>query len=343
MPTRRLIQLGICLLTTWLLAACQSTPVSPAPVSDISSTSPYSTSTSATPAPSKATKDDKDWRPDLYIVKKGDTLYSIGLEHGFDYKEIASDNQIEPPYTIKIGQSLKLKNLKNKNQNTIKKTEERKALEKNRSNATDEALQDDSVVTKPLAADNNAPQAKPLNEPISKPLNNKPAAESKAPPPANEANPPAPTSNDINDKLAPQSKTRTLPTPAANSEWSWPTKGKVMNPFNESANAKGIDIEGVLGQEVNAAGNGKVIYNGGDLRGYGNMVIIKHDKDFLSVYAHNNKSLVKEGQLISRGQKIAEMGSSGTDKVKLHFEIRYQGRSVDPLKYLGNLSATTAP
>jgi lipoprotein NlpD len=107
------------------------------------------------------------------------------------------------------------------------------------------------------------------------------------------------------------------------------------NLFNEAQGQKGIDILGSLGQEIKAAGPGKVIYSGEDLKGYGKLVIIKHNNSYLSVYAHNKELLVKEGQVITKGQKIATMGDSGTDKVKLHFEIRKQGQSVDPTNFLG--------
>ena len=103
--------------------------------------------------------------------------------------------------------------------------------------------------------------------------------------------------------------------------------------FNEGSN-KGIDIAGSNGQAVNAAATGKVIYSGSDLRGYGKLVIIKHNATYLSVYAHNSQILVKEGQQVTRDQKIAEMGNTDSNSVKLHFEIRRQGKSVDPSKYL---------
>jgi lipoprotein NlpD len=118
-------------------------------------------------------------------------------------------------------------------------------------------------------------------------------------------------------------------------DWQWPTKGKLENLFNEAQGQKGIDIVGTLGQEIKAAGPGKVIYSGEDLKGYGKLVIIKHNNSYLSVYAHNKELLVKEGQIIMKGQKIATMGDSGADKVKLHFEIRKQGQSVDPTTFLG--------
>ena len=124
-----------------------------------------------------------------------------------------------------------------------------------------------------------------------------------------------------------------VPAVAGDVSWAWPSGGKVLAGFAEGTN-KGVDISGKMGDPVLAAGDGKVVYSGSGLRGYGKLVIIKHDATFLSAYAHNNNILVKEGQSVSRGQKIAEMGNSDTDQVKLHFEIRRQGKPVDPLQYL---------
>ncbi|MDP1996469.1 MAG: peptidoglycan DD-metalloendopeptidase family protein, partial [Gallionella sp.] len=117
-------------------------------------------------------------------------------------------------------------------------------------------------------------------------------------------------------------------------EWSMPAKGKLIGEFSESANRKGIDIAGQLGQPVTASAPGKVVYSGSGLRGYGKLVIIKHNKTYLSAYAHNDQVLVKEGQNVTRGQKIAEMGNTDADQVKLHFEVRRFGKPVDPAKYL---------
>ena len=123
--------------------------------------------------------------------------------------------------------------------------------------------------------------------------------------------------------------------------WAWPHSGPILAKYavGKTANAphkvnKGIDIGGSLGDPIRAAAAGEVVYSGSGLLGYGNLVIINHNANFLSAYAHNRKILVKEGQKISRGQKIAEMGRSGVDRIKLHFEIRKQGKPVDPLKYL---------
>ncbi|MNU52859.1 Murein hydrolase activator NlpD precursor [compost metagenome] len=117
--------------------------------------------------------------------------------------------------------------------------------------------------------------------------------------------------------------------------WMWPSEGKVIGTFDEGKN-KGVDIAGKAGQQVVAAGAGKVMYAGSGIRGYGNLVIVKHSNSLLSAYAHNRSILVKEGQNVNKGQAIAEMGDSDADRVKLHFEIRQQGKPVDPSKFLPN-------
>ena len=116
--------------------------------------------------------------------------------------------------------------------------------------------------------------------------------------------------------------------------WAWPTEGKILARFNAKGPNKGIDIGGRKGQAIRAAARGTVVYQGSGLRGYGKLIIIKHNADFLSAYAHSDRIYVREGNVIKRGQKIAEMGSSGTNRVKLHFEIRRRGIPVNPLKYL---------
>ena len=319
----------ISLIVSLILVACSSTP-NRAPVIDRTPEASKVKTTQISKKPlSKNNANGKDWRPDTYTVKKGDTLYSIGLDFGDDYKEIAQNNNISPPYTIHIGQQLKMK------------------ANNGGSTRPVEASNDD-VVIKPLNNDNqiiqgqnssasnispteipsiNAPKAirEPYSEQAFNAQNNNAATAKTTEPKAAESKAPEPkvadsalTSEDVVD-------------------WGLPTKGKIKTSFNEGASAKGVDIEGTMGQDINAAGNGKVIYNGSDLRGYGNLVIIKHNKDYLSVYAHNSKILVKEGQSVLKGQKIAEMGNSATDTVKLHFEIRYQGKSVDPAKLVTGL------
>lgn len=311
------------ILLSLFVAACTSAPATKAPVYENSA--PVADKAGKSKPSTKASQkaNGKDWRPDVYTVKKGDTLYSIGLDFGYDYKEIAQNNNINPPYAIRVGQQLNIKG----------KT-------KNAAPAKSVSAENDDVVVKPLNNDGadiqgqssavspnslptvNSPKA--TREPYSDQAYNAGSAESK------------PAESKPVEAKATDSKSATVAAEDA-VDWAWPTKGKVTNGFSEGASAKGIDIEGKLGQDINAAGAGKVIYNGSDLRGYGNLVIVKHNKDYLSVYAHNSKILVKEGQSIIKGQKIAEMGNSGTDVVKLHFEIRYQGKSVDPTKFLSAL------
>ena len=115
--------------------------------------------------------------------------------------------------------------------------------------------------------------------------------------------------------------------------WIWPASGTVLAGFDEVKN-KGLDIGGAPGTSVVAAADGRVVYVGAGLRGYGNLIILKHNATYLTAYAHNQSLLVKEDQSVKKGQKIAEMGSSDTDRVKLHFEVRRQGKPVDPAKYL---------
>lgn len=129
------------------------------------------------------------------------------------------------------------------------------------------------------------------------------------------------------------------PTPKAQAwsapQWRWPARGPLLSSFQGSnALNKGIDLGGKLGEPVLAAAGGQVVYSGSGLRGYGKLLIVKHNETFLSAYAHNDRLLVKEGDFVKVGQRIADMGSSGTDRVKLHFEIRRDGTPVDPLKFL---------
>jgi lipoprotein NlpD len=117
-------------------------------------------------------------------------------------------------------------------------------------------------------------------------------------------------------------------------DWVWPAKGRLVAQFSENASLKGIDIAGTSGDAVVASAPGRVVYAGSGLRGYGKLVIIKHNATYLTAYAHNRDILVKEGQTVTRGQKIAEMGSTDADRVKLHFEIRRLGKPMDPLRFL---------
>lgn len=129
------------------------------------------------------------------------------------------------------------------------------------------------------------------------------------------------------------SETRPAPSTDTEINWIWPTNGAVLAGFDDVKN-KGLDIGGAAGDPVLAAADGRVVYVGAGLRGYGNLIILKHNNVYLTAYAHNQTLLVKEDQSVLKGQKIAEMGNSDADRVKLHFEVRRQGKPVDPAKYL---------
>jgi lipoprotein NlpD len=147
----------------------------------------------------------------------------------------------------------------------------------------------------------------------------------------------APASANIAKATPPPSRPESARVPEiddARLDWAWPTSGKVIAGFSEGSNLKGIDIAGKAGQPVLASAAGRVVYAGAGLRGYGKLVIVKHNNTYLSAYAHNREILVKEGQQVSKGQKIGEMGDTDADQVKLHFEIRRLGKPIDPAKLL---------
>jgi lipoprotein NlpD len=320
--TQRIMRIQVCIIML-LLTSCGSNPPAPVIVRSPQINKPKP----PVAAKTNGTSTNKDWRPDSHIVKKGDTLFGIGLEYGIDYKEIAAANNISAPYPIQIGQKLDLTSFKAKSVASV--------------TPENNASQDDSVVVTPIkieppieaksTQDPNKPIVSSvtpiLSEPkaIREPYSLEALNQSNSKP--NVANPSVePKSNDLKttDTNQPDDESIT---------WAWPTQGKLSARFNEGSN-KGIDIAGNMGQAINAASTGKVIYSGSDLRGYGKLVIIKHNKTYLSVYAHNSKIIVKEGQVVSAGQKIAEMGNTDTNAIKLHFEIRRLGKSVDPAKYL---------
>lgn len=289
-------------------------------------------------AKAASSRNGSDWRPDTYTVKKGDTLFSIGLEYGYDYKDIARANNIEAPYIIRIGQTLKLEELKDKAASPENKSSQAPA---------------DTVTTYPLNTEDSPVQnagseaaasgstasvvaisePKAFREPYSdEAFKTALPAEKPVTPPSAQAK--------TDSVLKPAAETpgakaeaKAVAEAAGGITWTTPTKGKIISGFNESGN-KGIDIAGSKGQPIVAAAPGKVIYSGSDLRGYGKLVIVKHNNTYLSVYANNSNILVKEGQQVSAGQKIAEMGDTDSNIVKLHFEIRQQGKSVDPSKFL---------
>lgn len=242
-------------------------------------------------------------------VVPGDTLYSIAWESGRDYRELAKWNRIPPPYLIKPGQRLRVKPPAAAEQSTGKASPARARTATPVAGAAKPAPKT-SGGTGPASVASGKPQpAEKTKSGKSKPANTT-AQSSSQPPPA-----------------------RPAQRGSVSGGWAWPTDGKLLNRYSE-VESKGLDIGGTRGSPVRAAASGRVVYEGSGLRGYGQLIIIKHNDEFLSAYAHNDRIHVKEGEVVKRGQKIADMGSTGTDRNKLHFEIRRQGIPVDPLKYL---------
>ncbi len=256
---------------------------------------------------SKGTRE-KDWRPEVYVVQRGDTLYSIAFNYGFDYHELAELNRIADPGMISIGQEIRLFPGKSTPVNPPAMVEAK---------PIESLLKEQPKVVKYAYSDAAMAQIEKIQE--QKPGPAMIARVESKPDTKPEAKAAADEGDEADESVL---------------EWTIPAQGKLIGGFSESANRKGIDIAGTLGQPVFASAAGKVVYSGSGLRGYGKLVIIKHNKTYLSAYAHNDKVLVKEGQSVTRGQKIAAMGNTDTDQVKLHFEVRRFGKPVDPAKYL---------
>ena len=249
------------------LSACSSNHV-PAPVVQLNTQKDYSDINRGT------------LKAKNYIVKKGDTLYSIAFQAGKDFRELAHLNNIPSPYNIYPGQQLTL---------SASKTRQAKKSSKTTGQTS----------------------KKPANQSVDRKKKE------------------AYGGHYVKQKLTPDGFPETV------KKWVWPAYGQLVGKFSLSeVGNKGIDISNKRGATIKAAADGKVVYTGKALRGYGNLIIIKHTDAYLSAYAHNDVLLVKEQQWVSAGQQIARMGSDDTGQVILHFEIRYRGKSVDPLRYL---------
>jgi lipoprotein NlpD len=300
-----------------------------------------------------------DPRPQTYTVKRGDTLYGIALDHGQDYRDVARWNNLSDPNVIEVGQVLWVRDPATAKLATAAADAAPPASAPT-SGATADGAPTGGAVTTPYQAAPVAP-GREVGSPTAKPLTeDKPAGAAPAAEAAQEAgvvsSPKAvklPYSDAALAKLraeaapaaaaaeAPAAKpdTAAKPEAAAGDDpdglvWAWPTKGKVVAGFNENGGPKGLQIAGEMGQPVLASAGGRVVYTGSGLRGYGNLVIIKHNNTYLSAYAHNRSILVKQGDNVTKGQKIAEMGNSDASRVMLHFEIRRLGKPVDPIKFL---------
>ena len=237
----------------------------------------------------------------FYVVQAGDTLYSIAFENGLDYMDVARDNGLKDPAAIQVGQKLRLLTPK-----------EEVVTEAPPPPVVTRIPQMGEIKTQPKVGRllyNAQAMAKAER------LQQEGAPSVSAPAPVARAElPPAADDSSV--------------------EWGMPARGQLIAGYSQSANRKGVDIGGARGQPIFASAAGKVVYSGTGLRGYGKLIIIKHNSTFLSAYAHNERLMVKEGQTVRKGQQIAEMGSSDADQVKLHFEIRKLGKPVDPAKYL---------
>lgn len=296
------------------LAGCASPGV--APVADRGTGS----GGAAVPAPPAAP------RPGYYVVKQGDTLNGISRQTGASVRDLVAWNNLVSANQITVGQELRVL--------APEGTQVRPV-------APSDGVEVHPVGGAPGPA--VAPVPLPPPPPAGTPLKDGPrggkvpyseqawSQAQTADGPPSTVTAPAPSK----PEAAPEPETRSSAPPAPGSDWLWPVDGKVISGFAEG-NGKGIDIAGKVGDPVLASAAGKVVYAGSGLRGYGKLVIIKHDDSFLSAYAHNRQLLVNEGQAVSKGQKIAELGNTDTDRPKLHFEIRRQGKPVDPLKFLPN-------
>lgn len=305
------------ILIACTMLGCASRSLTPPPVID------RSTEARATVAPPGTVVTAPDGRTRLYTVNRDDTLYGIARRFDTTPAELANWNNLGTDPRLHAGQVLQVSRPDASPPGTV--------ANESTPVAVTQPIGSESVEQRPLGSPGTSPPASaPSNAPLKtgplglkQPYSAAALAELSrsdvAAAPAAIANPDA---------------TKSQPTEAAGQLiWAWPASGRIVDAFVEGK-TKGIDIAGKSGDPVLAAADGKVIFSGSRVRGYGNFVIVRHSGDLLSVYAHNKTNLVKEGAIVTRGQKIAEMGNTDSPSVKLHFEIRQRGKPVDPLRYL---------
>jgi lipoprotein NlpD len=303
-PTPRLALLTVSIVLSACSTETRQAPVIDRPTPATASKSPRP-HPPAPPAPS-ADEPKADARGS-YTVRKGDTLLKIALDFGQNYRDIVAWNNLADPDDIKVGQVLRVT-----------------PPDRNGGN---NGLAGTNPITMPGADKPAVPPKKTAPRGDKKPYTEGGLADAKDDNPA------------VNPKAVerPSGALTAGSVVTANDDeklsWMWPSNGRIIATFDDGK-SKGIDIAGRLGQQVMAASPGKVMYAGSGIRGYGNLVIVKHSNTLLSAYAHNRAILVKEGDSVAKGQAIAEMGDSDADTVKLHFEIRLLGKPVDPSKYL---------
>lgn len=242
--------------------------------------------------------------PPWYTVRRGDSLYSIAFRYSLDWRNVARWNGIDAPYTIRPGQELRTS-----------------------APPRPPAASDRQVVQKTPDSSGRGPAEPDRASSSSSKAGTKPAATAKTPPADSQPKPqPAP-----NTAVSSASgKTRTV----GGVVWQWPVDAGVKKAFDPASTRKGLGLAGKEGQDVVASASGTVVYSGSNMRGYGAMVIIKHTSSLFSAYAHNRKLVVDEGSEVKRGQKIAELGLDDRREEMLHFEIRRDGKPVNPLDYL---------
>ncbi|SEA80231.1 peptidoglycan DD-metalloendopeptidase family protein [Paraburkholderia sartisoli] len=285
-----------CVVALSLLTAC-ATRFDAAPVVDLSGTGAIGTQGGAATQPAVPLGPPP---PGYYRVKPGDTLYRIALENGQNYRDIATWNNLTNPNQIEVDQLLRVA-----------------------PPGANVAALTPGVATSPVGG--GGVQAAPLGGTAAGVTTGVTAAPPVYGSGLTATTPPAAT---------PQTPASDASTAAnGNIVFAWPARGPILGTFDDAKN-KGVNIGGTAGEPVKASADGRVVYAGNGLRGYGNLIIIKHDATYLTAYAHNRALMVKEGDAVTRGQKIAEMGNSDSDRVMLHFEVRRQGKPVDPLKYL---------
>lgn len=300
MTNLRIVFLGTLIC---VLAAC----------STVRRTAPIVDRTLGSKAPDTASSRANEGRT-YYVVKKGDTLYRIALEFGHSYQDLVNWNNLSSANDIKIDQILRV--APPEPGTTVAGAQ------------TGTVAATSGVEVRPL--NGSAPPASGSASHKTEPRGDKRPYSEAALAELQKADPGVAGA----PKTTETKPVDTAPTPGAGDDgiaWMWPTDGKLVSNFD--GGKKGIGIAGKLGQPIVAAGAGTVLY-ASSVRGYGNLVIVKHTSNFLSAYAHTKTILVKEGQTVNKGQKIAEMGDSDADRVKLHFEIRQQGKPVDPIKFL---------
>lgn len=288
-----------------------------------------------TNAPDYSKIDKGFYKGNEYTVKKGDTMFLIAYIAGIDVNELASLNNMKEPYSLKVGQTLKVSNGTPASATTTEQVcnevtvpVEPKVTYTQAANGTQYGS--DGTVTGPVKAATGY-----ASETATVPVSGGVKAGVGTAATAAAATTGVVAAAGTSSTPSYSSSTSNTVAPASNLNWQWPTTGKVVQGFsNSDGGNKGIDISGSKGQAVYAAAPGRVVYAGNALRGYGNLIIIKHDDDFLSAYAHNDSISVSDQQEVRAGQQIAKMGSTGTTSTKLHFEIRYKGKSVDPTRYL---------